>query len=307
MADQAAPSIDGKSSGRLELARWLTSGRHPLTARVFVNRVWRAHFGAGLVRTADNFGLLGETPTHPELLDHLAVQFVKSGWSVKQLHRAILLSSTYQMSTQWNAAAGAVDPENRLLWRMDRRRLEVEEIRDAILATSGALNRTMRGSLLPTPNRNYVTSTANVNPVVYKIDRRSVYLPVVRSALYEVFQAFDFPDPTTSSGERGNTTVAPQALFMMNSELTATETRRWAESLLKDADNPSDSERLSALFERAYGRPPNSDETTGAIDFFKNYQSALPADAGDEKGKRIRSWQGLCRAVLSANEFLYVE
>ncbi len=307
MADESAPSIGNDSTGRLELTRWLTSSRHPLTARVFVNRVWRAHFGAGLVRTADNFGLLGEPPTHPELLDHLAVTFMRSGWSEKQLHRMILLSSTYQMSTRYNEGAAAVDPENRLLWRMDRRRLSAEEIRDAILACGGSLDRTMTGTLLTTPNRNYVTSTANVNPVVYQTARRSVYLPVVRSALYEVFQAFDFPDPTTSNGERGSTTVAPQALFMMNSELTATETRHWADRLLGNGELQTDAARIAAIFERAYGRLPTDDETSGAIAFLKTYQAALPSDIGNEQEKRTRTWQGLCRAVLSANEFLYVE
>jgi len=301
-----APPIPEDRSGRLELARWLASGRHPLTARVFVNRVWQGHFGAALVRSADNFGLLGAQPTHPELLDDLAVRFVESGWSIKALHRLILLSSTYQMSTAWDEAAAARDPENELLWRMNRRRLEAEAIRDAILACSGSLDTTMTGSLLPTPNRQYVTSTANINPVTYKTGRRSVYLPVVRSALFEVFQAFDFPDPTTSSGERISTTVAPQALFMMNSELTAVECRRWAETLLQD-DSRGDADRLRALFERAYGRPPRDDETTASLAFLGDYDATLPADMTDPHERRARCWQSLCRAILSANEFLYVE
>ena len=306
MTGDSPPVIAESSSGRLELARWLTSNAHPLTARVFVNRVWRGHFGEALVRTADNFGLLGEPPTHPELLDYLAVRFMEDGWSIKGLHRAILLSSAYQMSTAWNEKAAAVDPENRLLWRMNRRRLEVEAIRDALLAATGGLETQMGGSLLTTPNRLYVTSTASVNPDVYKPARRSVYLPVVRSALYDVFQAFDFPDPTTSNGERGNTTVAPQALFMMNAELTSVATRRWAQALLDDGQK-NDVDRVRAIFAGAYGRPPREVETTLAVQFVESYAKSITAEVTEPKERQTRAWQALCRAILSANEFLYVE
>ena len=214
--DKQTP-IDKTRSGRLDFAQWLTRPDHPLTARVMVNRVWQGHFGEGLVRSPDNIGLLGEKPSHPELLDWLATRFIEDGWSLKALHRRILLSSTWQMSTAQNATATEVDPENRLLWRMNRRRLEAEAIRDAMLAVAGTLDARMGGTELPTANRAYVTSTANVNPVVYDSRRRSVYLPVVRSALYDVFQAFDFADPSVQNGRRDVTTVAPQALFMMNS------------------------------------------------------------------------------------------
>ena len=207
------------SSGRLELAQWITDARHPLTAHVMANRVWRWHFGAGILRSTDNFGNLGDRPTHPELLDWLATRFIESGWSIKALHRLIMLSSTYRMSTQYNAFAAEADPDNRLLWRMNRRRLEAEAVRDALLLVAGSLDTTTGGTLLEAKPRTYVTSTASVNGTNYATNRRSVYLPVVRSALYEGFQAFDFAEPTTVKGDRDNTTIAAQALFMMNSDV----------------------------------------------------------------------------------------
>jgi hypothetical protein len=170
-------------SGRLQLALWLTRPEHPLTARVLVNRLWLAHFGEGLVRSPDNFGKLGEAPSHPELLDWLAGEFIHGGWSIKAMHRVILNSAVWHQSTSWNEAAAFVDPENRLLWRMNRRRLEAEAVRDSLLAIGGDLDATMGGSLLPTENRKYVTSTANINVEVYNTPRRTIYLPVVRSAI----------------------------------------------------------------------------------------------------------------------------
>ena len=324
MAGEDQPKIPDGRSGRLEFARWLTSRDNPLTARVFVNRVWQWHFGAGLVRTPDNFGRLGERPTHPKLLDWLAVEFMESGWSLKKLHTLILLSSTWQQAihpaSSGNELASLAtseknmqksllktDPENRLWGRMNRRRLSAEEIRDGILQLSGELELSMGGTLLPTANRAYVTSTANVNPDVYRSDRRSVYLPVVRSALYEVFQAFDFADPSVLTGKRQSTTVAPQALFMMNSEFVSKQTRMLAEKLMSD-ESAADSERLDKLWRRAFGRAITPDEETGARAFLHAYESrwksAKPAAAAEG---RLRAWQSLCRAVISSNEFLYVE
>lgn len=298
-------SVVGTSggSGRLELAQWLTQGEHPLTARVMVNRIWLWHFGEGLVRSPDNFGLLGEAPTHPELLDWLAVEFMESGWSLKDLHRLILTSATYRMSTQYRADYNAVDPENRLLWRMNRRRLDAESIRDAVLSVSGELDTQMQGSLLPTANRAYVTSTASVNPDVYKTNRRSLYVPVVRSALYEMFQAFDFADPSTLSGRRESTTVASQALFMMNSELVAQNSAALADRIAALPDL-SDQERVARLFEQLFGREPTEDETTGALEYIRAYADA--AASGDD-GEAAAGWRSLCRALISSNEFLYLE
>ncbi|MBM4077746.1 MAG: DUF1553 domain-containing protein, partial [Planctomycetes bacterium] len=234
--------ILAEGSGRLQLADWLTHRSHPLTARVMVNRVWLWHFGQGLVRSPDNFGLLGERPSHPELLDWLSKEFTGNGerisgdWSLKRLHRLLVSTSTYRMSTQTIESQMQRDPENRLLWRFHRQRMDAEVIRDSMLAIGGVLDETPGGTMLTTPNRNYVTSTASVNPAVYNGVRRSIYLPVVRSALYEVFSAFDFADPSTINGQRDRTTIAPQALFMMNSEFVLSQSRLFYDNRLQGTD-----------------------------------------------------------------------
>jgi len=297
-------SIPEDVSGRLELARWLTRPEHPLTARVLVNRVWLAHFGEGLVRSPDNFGKLGETPTHPELLDWLAQEFIRSGWSIKSLHRLILNSAVWQQSTAWNETAAFVDPENRLLWRMNRRRLEAEAVRDSLLAIGGSLDTTMGGSLLPTENRKYVTSTANINIEVYNTPRRTIYLPIVRSAIYDYLTAFDFGDPSAMSGQRDRTTVAPQALFLMNSGLVAKESESLARSLL--AMPGEDADKISSAFERFYSRPPNEDEITSSLEFIASYEQNLSDRGTTPDQLRPLAWKAFCRALMSTNEFLYV-
>jgi hypothetical protein len=294
------------------LADWLTRPNNPLTARVMVNRAWRGHFGQGLVRSVDNFGRLGERPTHPELLDWLALRFIDDGWSLKELHRRLMLTATYQMSTAFDDRAAAIDPENRLHWRADRRRMEAEVVRDSILAVSGRLDPAMGGSLLTSKNREYVAGTASVNTANYETRRRSIYLPVIRSALYEVFQAFDFADPSTQNGDRDTTTVAPQALFMMNSQLMLDESRVMAQGLLADAAT-DDAGRIETAYSRCYARPPNDMERTRALAFVEHYQQAatsqpLPGGGTLEVGElRLRAWQALCRVLLSANEFIYIE
>jgi len=300
------PGIGDEQSGRLQMAQWLTDLAHPLTARVMVNRIWLGHFGAGLVGSPDNFGRLGERPSHSELLDWLALRFIESGWSIKQMHRTIMLSSAYQMSTAYNQAAAEADPENRLLWRMNRRRLEAEAIRDAILAVGGSLDLSIGGTQLPTENRKYVTSTANVNPVAYEGNRRSIYLPVVRSALYEVFQAFDFADPSTAGGKRQTTTITPQALFMMNSKLVADETRALAERLLEH-DSPDHARRVERIYQLCYSRPPSDDEIQRALRYVGQYVAADDDHQTAGTSGELQAWQSLCRAVVASNEFVYVE
>ena len=318
--------LGAAGSGRRELAAWLVRPENPLTSRVIVNRVWLWHFGEGLLRSPDNFGNLGERPTHPELLDWLARRFVEQGWSLKSLHRQIMLSATYQQASETHHAIASrisvenpkseirtpktpslVDPENRLLWHFNRQRLEAEALRDGLLATCGELDTAATGSLLPTTNRQYVTGTGSNLPAgLYDSRRRSIYLPVVRSALYEVFQAFDFADPTVMNGRRDATTVAPQALFMMNSQLVSQATRGWALRLLREpfAD---DSARIQAIYELAYSRPPMTAELSRALEFVERYREAQIARQTAVDEARVRAWQSLCRAILSANEFIYVE
>jgi hypothetical protein len=305
LAGDRQQPLGGHTSGRLELARWLARDDHPLTSRVMVNRIWQGHFGEGLVRSLDNFGRLGEPPDNQPLLDWLARRFVEGGWSIKAMHRMILLSSTYRMSTTYDQRAARVDAENRLLWRMHRRRLEAEEIRDALLAASGRLDTSMGGTLLAYKNHTYVTSTASSNDVSYQSRRRSVYLPVVRSAVYDVLAAFDFADPSTSNGRRPSTTVAPQALFMMNSPLILAESRAMAELIL--AQPGSDVRRVEQAYLRAYSRPPREREMERALRFVAAYQSDLAGRAVEGGEARVRAWQALCRVILSSNEFVYVE
>ncbi len=299
LAGETQPPIGQQSSGRRELAGWLTRPGHPLTARVMVNRVWKWHFGEGIVRTTDNFGTLGDRPDHPELLDWLASRFVEDEWSVKSLHRRIMLSSAYQRSYSSNAAASEMDPENRLLWRANRRRMEAEAIRDTLLAVSDRLGSAMGGKTMP--HRNFTNLNANAlsrDPSLYETQRRSVYLPVLRSALYEVLAAFDFASPSTSNGSRGSTMVAPQALFMMNSSLVEEASRHFSERLAREASD-DDSERIRLAYEIVYSRPAAMEEVGSWDAFLDRYESA----AGD----RAAAWRGLCRVLLSSNEFLYVQ
>ena len=302
-------------SGRLPLARWLASREHPLTSRVLVNRIWQWHFGHGLVRSPDNFGRLGERPSHPALLDWLAIEFSGSAespeqssraWSIKSLHRRMIASAAYRQSTEFNSAAALADPENRLLWRFHRQRMDVEVLRDSLLAISGHLDETPGGTMLPTANRGYVTSTANVNPAIYNSNRRSIYLPVVRSALFELFTAFDFADPSTLAGQRDQTTVAPQALFMMNSPFVLDQSRVLAGRLLEspDLDLPG---RLHRLYRLAYCREPLEMEISRAAGYLDRLRAAMAQSGIAAAEIDLRTWTSLCRAVLSANEFVYVE
>ncbi|HIN95174.1 MAG TPA: DUF1553 domain-containing protein [Planctomycetes bacterium] len=300
------PAIGDKQSGRLQLARWLVSEDHPLTARVIVNRIWQGHFGTGLVRSPDNFGRLGQLPTHPQLLDYLALHLKRNQWSLKTLHRQIVLSATYRMSSRDNRQAALVDPDNKLYWRVNRRRLEAEAIRDAVLVVGGSLDRRMGGSELMTENRKYVTSTANVNPVVYQNKRRSIYLPVVRSALFEMFQVFDFSDPSVLNGKRQTTTIAPQALFMMNSKVVVDECQSMARNLLS-ASELNDKQRIQRAFQMVYTRSASELEISESLGYMDRYQKALEAQEIDTSELRQRSWQSLCHALIVASEFIYLE
>ncbi len=296
--DGQAP-IAADSSGRRELADWLTRADHPLTARVMVNRVWQGHFGAGIVRTPDNFGTLGARPDHPELLDWLASRFVEDGWSVKSLHRRIMLSDAYQRASLPGPGQNAPDPENRLLARANRRRLEAEPLRDSLLAVAGSLDLSMGGKTLP--HRHFTNLNANArsrDPRLYASRRRSVYLPVLRSALYEVFAAFDFANPSTANGRRGTTLVAPQALFMLNSELMDEASGGLAERLARDAPGGTEA-RIQLAHQIALARPADPSETEDWLEFVDRYEAAA--------GSREDAWRALCRVLLSSNEFLYLQ
>jgi hypothetical protein len=306
LAGKDQPALPKDHSGRLELARWLTDPKNPLTARVLVNRVWRWHFGTGLVRSVDNFGLLGEKPTHPELLDRLATDFVKDGWSLKKLHRRIMLTASYQMSSAHDPKAALADPDNRLLWRANVRRLEAEAVRDSLLAVGGLLDRAAGGpALAHVKNRDYLFDHTSKDQTNYASDRRSVYLPVIRNNLYDVFQLFDAPDPAVPNGDRASTTVPTQALFFMNSDLAARSADALAGRLLA-RPGLDDAGRVRLLFALAYGRPPSEEEvkrvTAGVVAFDAGF-----ADEADSTKRRRKAWSAACQVVLAANEFIYVQ
>ena len=299
-------TVAANSSGRLELANWLSSHKHPQTARVIANRIWLWHFGKGIVSTPDNFGRLGAAPSNQPLLDWLSCRLIELDWSMKKLHREIMLSATYQMSSAFNEADSTSDPANEFLWRFNRRRLSAEEVRDSILNLSGSLDEKMFGQLLPDKNRGYVTGTGSKQGS-YDFPRRSVYLPVLRSAVYPVLQAFDFPDPAVQTGSRQSSTIAPQALFMMNGDIVLKETKRLAEWLVGN-DSLDDRERLELVFQKAYGRDAASDEATKILSYLEKTKLQY-ASNGETSSKEIdiTAWRSVCRILVAASEFIYID
>ncbi|MBC8115489.1 MAG: PSD1 domain-containing protein [Candidatus Saccharimonas sp.] len=298
MRTSLAPHIlPAKQSGRLQLARWMAGSEHPLTARVMVNRIWRWHFGSGLVRTTENFGLLGDKPSHPALLDWLARRFVEQGWSVKEMHRLILLSSTYQMASVNHPAGQSpdpalADPDNRLLWRANVQRLEAEQICDALFAVSGSLNEQLGGKTIPLRNRHYVFDHTSIDATRYESTRRALYLPLIRNHLYDLLEQFDYPDPTVPTGSRNSTVVAPQALILLNAPVVREAAERLARKLL--AGTGDDRVLVEQAYVALYARPPTEQEATRAIGFVKG------------RSDRHEAWTLLCHTLLAANEFLYL-
>ncbi len=300
--EQNRYAIPADQSGRLQLARWLTDKQHPLAARVMVNRIWRWHFGRGITPTTDNFGLLGARPSNPQLLDWLAQQFIADGWSIKQMHRRIMLSATYQLSSAEDVANSRLDPKNEFQWRFNVRRLEAEELLDSLNEVSGLLDREMGGSLLKTENRVLVFNHTSEDKTTYDLPRRAVYLPVIRNHLADVFQLFDYSEASVMTSDRPTTTVASQALFMMNSEVAMRVSERFAQRLHRD---PSlvDGARIKLAYKLAFGRPPTEMEIDRGLQYL-----AIFAEQADDASTTPapRSWQLYCQMLLAANEFCYV-
>jgi mono/diheme cytochrome c family protein len=275
------PAPFAQGSGRLELAKAIATRDNPLTARVLVNRVWAHLFGRGLVATTSNFGKLGEPPSHPELLDWLAARFVEDGWSVKKLIRRILLSSTYQMSSRYDDAAAGVDPDNRLLWRMNRRRLEVEPWRDAMLAVAGNLDRTFAG-----PSRDLAAPDNQ---------RRTLYAAVSRHNLDPMLRLFDFPDPNLTSDRRAVTSVPLQQLFVLNSDFMVRQAKALAARLTTGLER-DDAGRIRRAFLLVFGRPAAEREVELGTRFL--------AEAG---GGGLSAWERYAQVLLSTNEFAFID
>jgi mono/diheme cytochrome c family protein len=283
-------------SGRLKLARWLTSDDHPLTSRVIANRVWRWHFGNGLVGSPDNFGIIGQQPVNQPLLDWLAVSLRENNWSLKWLHKKILMSQTWQMSSQLNDHAASIDPENRLQWRANVKRLEAEAIRDSILAVSGQLDRTFGGTLITIANRSFFFDHTSKDLTDYSSVRRSIYLPVVRNHLYEVFSLFDYSDAGSVVGNRTTSTVAPQALFMMNSGFMTKASEALAKRIESSRNNE---EKVKALYRIVLTRLPTDGELTSTLEFLRRSKQL----SGKAEADPIRL---LAQTLLSSNEFIYL-
>lgn len=280
---------------RKALALWLTSPENPLLARVMVNRIWQGHFGSGIVRTPNDFGRQGEAPTHPELLDWLAVEFAQRGWSIKAMHRLIMLSSAYRASSVAEPVSLEKDPENRYFSRMNRRRLDGDSIRDTTLAVAGALNLKMGGvGVIPPLTREEILAArmpnlwpANPDPTEHV--RRSIYLQMKRSLTLPMLQIFDAPDTASSCARRESSTVAPQALALMNSEFTSAQAEKFAARIAKEAgENPEAS--VEAGWRLAFGRPPTEKERATALDYLR--RNSLPR---------------LCLLMFNMSEFIYVD
>ena len=288
----AAPLIETPRSGRLELANWLVAPDHPLTTRVLMNRVWMWHFGKPLMRSPSNFGLQSEPPSHPELLDWLARELTRRKWSLKEMHKLILLSDTWQMSSQASGTDEERDPDNRLVRRQNRRRLEAEPVRDSILFAGGELDLT-QGHIAPNT----------------EAKRRAIYLPIDRSALYEMFSTFDYVETANHIEQRPATTVPQQALFIMNSSLVYQQSANMAAIILKEAsfESPEGQRRMIEMaFERLYSRLPTDAEFVRSEQFLSDADQQLSRNA-DPVARKHQAFAGLCRSLMAGNEFLFVD
>ncbi len=300
------PKQPATTGRRSVLAAWLTQPDHPLTSRVMVNRLWQQHFGQGLVATSDDFGAQGARPSHPDLLDWLAQTFVRSGWSIKAIHRLIVTSQAYQQGNTWNAQAAAMDPNNRLLWRMNRRRLEGETLRDAILAVNGSLSKQMHGpSVFPELpgelKRRGSGWTVSKEPADRA--RRSVYVFVKRNLRLPLFALFDAPDRTETCSRRYATTTAPQALMLMNESLILQAADTFACAVIaKVGRQPA--AMIETAFQQALGRSPTSIERHQLHTFFLQQRQQLPPTTKD---KTQQAMADLCHVLLNINEFLYID
>ena len=298
-------------SGRLELADWLTREENPLLARVMVNRIWQHHFGRGLVGTENDFGARGERPTHPELLDWLASRFKQSGYSIKAMHRLMMASAAYQRSSEYDAHAAEVDPDAKLLWRFNRRRLSAEEIRDAMLLVSGNLDPTMGQEHPFPPVETWGFTQHTPFYGVYPTNRRSIYLMQQRLKRHPFLGLFDGADTNVSTAHRDQTTVPTQALYLMNNEFVHEQAEGLAKRAFASNVDPTLPGGIPAPIETAYlislGRPATDDERAEASHFLAAYREALAETDLPEDARELAAWAGVARTLLTCNEFLFVD
>ena len=326
--NKSTPQIPAGESGRLQLAQWIASADNPLTTRVVANRIWMHHFGQGIVATADTFGAQGRSPTHPELLDWLAGEFVRRGWSFKEMHRLILTSATWQQSSD-NAERGIrnsesgtphasaiphsalrtpylEDAENKLYWRFPRHRLDAESMRDAALFVSGRLKTGNPGAHpFPKPNEKNEYPYTQHRPFLADSSHeyRSVYLPSRRLGKHPYMELFDGPNPNECNARRPVSTVPLQALFWMNSDFIRDNARSLAARVI--AAGTQSEERIRRATQLVYNRPPTNDELSDLTRYAKDYAKSV--DSKDAAEQELRVWTSVCRLLLSANEFVYLD
>ncbi len=293
------------ASGRLQLAEWLTDPRNPLTARVMVNRIWQHHFGKGIVQTPNDFGKQGRAPTHPELLDFLAARFMESGWSVKDMHKLIMLSQTWQFSSTDVEASAKLDPNNDLCWKYNRHRLDAESIRDMILFVSGELDESIGGAHPFPPAKSWGFTQHSPFVAQYETRRRSVYLMQQRIRKNQYLALFDGADPNSSTGARLPSTTPLQALFLMNDPLAHRAAAKFSERVI--AAGSDEASRIHFAYKLALGRLAEPDEQKSCVDFLRNYREKLTALKSPANQIDSATWAALARVLLSSNEFVFVD
>lgn len=292
-------AIPELQSGRLQLAQWMTDRNHPLTSRVFVNRVWHWLFGAGLVRTTDNFGITGELPSHPELLDHLAVKFMEDGWNLKRLIKAMVMSRTYRMS--FDGPTLESDPDNRLISHMNRKRLDAECIRDAMLTASGTLDTRWAGPNIVDPKAVNANDSKTQNleyNFPFNDSRRSVYTAAFRNVRHPLFEVFDFADINQPIAQRTTSTIAPQALYLMNHP----QVIEWARSTAITVMSQDAKQGIRQAYHRSLSREPSPQE----LELTQEYlEASTSGNATDEE--RRDAWARLIQTLWATAEFRFIE
>lgn len=308
LCDATSLDVPTASSGRLEFARWLTAPgttAGALTSRVMVNRIWQQHFGQGIVGTPSNFGLNGEPPTHPDLLEWLATQFLQRGWSIKTMHRLILLSKTYRLASSAHAGNMAVDPDATLLWRYRRHRLEAEVIRDSMLALSGNLDRDRSGPHPFPPETEWTFTQHRPFKEFYPSLHRSVYLMTPRNRRHPYLAIFDGPDPNLTTGRRSRSVTPQQSLFLMNSPFVNQQAEGIAAQLIDWSQIPTD--RIERAHQSILGRLPTPAELDTGLAYLESYQEQLQHDGIPAEQHEAACWKSYARLMLASNEFSYVE
>ncbi|MDA1055449.1 MAG: PSD1 and planctomycete cytochrome C domain-containing protein [Planctomycetota bacterium] len=301
------PILKTEQSGRLEYADWIVSPENPMTSRVLANRVWQHLFGEGIVRTVDNFGMGGELPSHPELLDYLAGRVIANEWSVKKLIREMVLSRAYQLSAEHDAKNFEVDPTNLNLWRHDTRRADAESLRDAILFAGGKLDVTPPdGSTVTKLGDGEYGRGGSAQDLAADDNHRSVYLPILRNAVPEVLQLFDFAEPSMLVGQRQITNVPTQALYLMNSDFVTENSDALAARLLGDA-KLDDEGRVDKTFQLVLSRPASDTEIERALAFIQRAADAMKAAKPNDDKLTLHAWSGFCQALFGSAEFRYID